>query len=99
MKRIAINAGGSYVPGLNAVVAGTALAACELGWEVVGIRDGFEGLLFRDRYPDGGLRRIVPDRVAGPAETADTYPELPTQTPFAYARSRSTRATWKGSRR
>ena len=26
-----------------------------MGWELVGIRDGFEGLLHPDRYPDGGL--------------------------------------------
>lgn len=26
-----------------------------MGWEVIGIRDGFDGLLFPDRYPAGGL--------------------------------------------
>ncbi len=60
IKRIAINVGAGYVPGLNTVIAGTVLAAKELGWEVVGIRDGFEGLLFRDRYPDGGLVPLSP---------------------------------------
>ncbi len=59
-KRIALNFGGSYVPGLNAVVTGTVLAANELGWEVVGIRDGFDGLLFPDRYPEGGLLTLTP---------------------------------------
>src|SRR5512137_42452 len=54
-KRIAVSVGGGYVPGLDAVITGVVLAASELGWEVVGIRDGFEGLLFPDRYPDGGL--------------------------------------------
>jgi len=54
-RRIAVNVGAGFVPGINAVVKGAALAARELGWEVVGIRDGFEGLLFRDSYPDGGL--------------------------------------------
>ena len=58
-KRIAINFGGGYVPGLNAVITGAVLAANELGWEVVGIRDGFEGLLFPDRYPDGGLVKLT----------------------------------------
>src|SRR5512147_862584 len=57
LKRIAVNFGGGYVPGLNAVITGVVLAASELGWEVVGIRDGFEGLLFPDRYPDGGVMR------------------------------------------
>src|SRR5512139_186652 len=63
MKRIAINFGGGYVPGLNAVIAGAVLAANELGWEAVGIRDGFEGLLFPDRYPDGGLVKLTPEIV------------------------------------
>jgi len=62
-KRIAINFGGGYVPGLNAVITGAVLAASELGWEVVGIRDGFEGLLFPDRYPDGGLVKLSPSIV------------------------------------
>lgn len=71
--RIAINAGGPYVPGLNAVVAGAALAAHELGWEAFGIRDGYEGLLFRDRYPHGGLLKLAPESVAGIAEAADGF--------------------------
>lgn len=62
-KRIAITLGGGYVPGLNAVILGTVLAARELGWEVVGIRDGFEGLLFPDRYPEGGLLTLTPQAV------------------------------------
>src|SRR5512137_2191142 len=45
-KRIAINFGGGYVPGLNSVIAGAVLAAGKLGWETVGIRDGYDGLLF-----------------------------------------------------
>jgi ATP-dependent phosphofructokinase / diphosphate-dependent phosphofructokinase len=60
IKRIAINFGGGYVPGLNAVITGAVLAASQLGWEVVGIRDGFEGLLFPNRYPDGGLVKLSP---------------------------------------
>ena len=38
--------GAGHVPGLNAVVLGAALAANKLGWETVGIRDGFDGLLY-----------------------------------------------------
>lgn len=59
-RRIGINIGGGFVPGLNAVIAGTVLAASELGWEVVGVRDGFDGLLFPDRYPEGGLLKLTP---------------------------------------
>jgi len=58
-QRIAINVSGGYVPGLNAVITGVVVAASELKWEVVGIRDGFEGLLFPDRYPDGGVVKLT----------------------------------------
>src|SRR5512138_134208 len=54
-QRIAITLSGGYVPGLNAVITGAVLAASELGWDIVGIRDGFEGLLFPDRYLEGGV--------------------------------------------
>ena len=62
-RRIAINLGAGYVPGMNAVFLGAALAAGKLGWEVVGIRDGFEGLLYPDNYPDGGLITLSPQLV------------------------------------
>jgi 6-phosphofructokinase len=62
-KRIAINIGGGFVPGLNAVIAGTVMAAHKLGWEVVGIRDGFDGLLFPDRYPEGGTVLLTPQAI------------------------------------
>jgi len=55
LRRIAINVGAGFVPGMNAVIMGAALAAGKLGWEIFGIRDGFDGLLHPDRYPDGGL--------------------------------------------
>jgi ATP-dependent phosphofructokinase / diphosphate-dependent phosphofructokinase len=62
-RRIAVNSGGTYVPGLNAVLAGAALAAHKLGWELVTISNGYEGLLFGDRYPNGGLTRLTPGSV------------------------------------
>src|SRR5438046_8447550 len=36
---------GGHWPGLNAVLRGVVLAGEKLGWEVIGFRDGFEGLL------------------------------------------------------
>ena len=54
-RRLAINVGGGFVPGMNAVVMGAALSAGRLGWEIVGVRDGFDGVLFPERYPDGGM--------------------------------------------
>jgi len=63
LRRIAIHTGAGFVPGMNAVVMGAALAAGKLGWELVGIRDGFDGLLHPERYPDGGLVPLSPQLV------------------------------------
>jgi ATP-dependent phosphofructokinase / diphosphate-dependent phosphofructokinase len=62
-KRVAVNLGGGYVPGLNAVITGVVLAANELGWEAVGIRDGFDGLLLPEQYPEGGFLHFNPQIV------------------------------------
>src|SRR4030088_3757987 len=43
--RIGILTSGGDCPGLNAVLRGVVLAGEKLGWEVIGFRDGFEGLL------------------------------------------------------
>jgi len=61
-ERIAINSGGGYVPGLNAVVTGAVLAASRLGTEIVGIRDGYDGLL-DDAYLQSGLVTLDPQIV------------------------------------
>ena len=53
-RRVAINVGAGFVPGTNVVVMGAAIAGGKLGWEMIGIRDGFEGLLHPERYPGGG---------------------------------------------
>lgn len=45
-KRIGILTGGGDAPGLNAVIRAVTLTAKEhYGWEVIGIREGFDGLL------------------------------------------------------
>ena len=62
-RRVAINVGAGFVPGTNAVVMGAAIGGGKLGWEMVGIRDGFEGLLHPDRYPDGGLVTLSPQLI------------------------------------
>jgi 6-phosphofructokinase len=54
-RRVAINVGAGFVPGMNSVLMGAVLAGSKLGWELVGIRDGFEGLMHPDRYSDRGL--------------------------------------------
>jgi phosphofructokinase-like protein len=44
-SRIGVLTSGGDCPGLNAVLRGVVLASEKLGWEVIGFRDGFEGLL------------------------------------------------------
>ena len=44
VRRIAINTGGGDAPGLNAVIRAVTLAGLDRGWEVLGIRDGYDGL-------------------------------------------------------
>ena len=45
MKRIAINTGGGDAPGLNGVIRAATLGAINRGWEVIGIREGYAGLI------------------------------------------------------
>lgn len=45
IRRIAVNTGGGDAPGLNAVIRAVVLSATRRGWEVVGIRKGYEGLI------------------------------------------------------
>jgi ATP-dependent phosphofructokinase / diphosphate-dependent phosphofructokinase len=51
--RVALSTGGGDAPGLNAVIRAATLCARRRGWEVVGIRDGFNGLMFPDHYTEG----------------------------------------------
>ena len=86
-RRIAINVGGGFVPGMNAVVTGAALAAGELGWELVGIHDGFDGLLHPDHHPDGGLVLLDRHRVENLDPAAGAFwASRPGSIPFMSAR-------------
>lgn len=58
--RIGLLNGGGDCPGLNAVTHGVVGAASQLGWEVVGFRDGFEGLL-----PPGDYKLLDPEKARG----------------------------------
>ena len=65
IKRIAICTGGGDAPGLNAVIRSATLAALNRGWEIYGIRDGYNGLLMPEQFVEGGLIRLTRDRVRG----------------------------------
>ncbi len=58
--RIGILNSGGDCPGLNAVIFGVVGAASKLGWEVIGFRDGFEGLL-----PPGDYLPLEEDKISG----------------------------------
>jgi ATP-dependent phosphofructokinase / diphosphate-dependent phosphofructokinase len=60
-KRIGILTGGGDVPGLNSVIKGVVYRGSELGYEVVGIRRGWEGLTHLDLDdPASRARYILP---------------------------------------
>ncbi|MCE1188109.1 MAG: ATP-dependent 6-phosphofructokinase [Ignavibacteria bacterium] len=60
IKKIAINTGGGDAPGLNAVIKAATVAALNRGWEVVGIRDGYNGIFLPENYPNGdGLMNLT----------------------------------------
>jgi ATP-dependent phosphofructokinase / diphosphate-dependent phosphofructokinase len=63
-RRIAINCGGGDAPGLNAVLHAAVHAGEARGWQLVGIRDSYDGLLRPEAYPDGGLVELTPASVA-----------------------------------
>ncbi len=51
-RRIGILTGGGDVPGLNSVIKSVVYRATDLGYEVIGIRRGWEGLTHQRRTPD-----------------------------------------------
>ena len=58
-RRIGVLTSGGDCPGLNAVLRGVVRAATNRSWEVLGIRDGFEGLLAKDCYEILDLKRTA----------------------------------------
>jgi len=88
IRRIAINVGSGFSPGMNAVAIGATKAAGAMGWEVVGIRDGFDGLLYPDRYSNGGLVPMSPRSVENLDHAAsDLLGQSPSVDPFRVRRT------------
>jgi 6-phosphofructokinase (EC 2.7.1.11) len=52
IKKIAVNTGGGDAPGLNAVIKAVTMSAIQRGWEVYGIRDGYNGIFLPTDYPN-----------------------------------------------
>jgi 6-phosphofructokinase 1 len=58
--RIALSTGGGDAPGLNAVIRAAVLCALDRGWDVLGIKRGYAGLLGEDE-----VIPLTPDTVRG----------------------------------
>ncbi|HEX8430428.1 MAG TPA: ATP-dependent 6-phosphofructokinase [Longimicrobium sp.] len=65
IRRIAINTGGGDAPGLNAVIRAATLAAIQEGWEVLGIRRGYMGLLEGEVDGEPGVFPLTAHSVRG----------------------------------
>jgi len=59
--KIAINTGGGDAPGLNAVIRAATLSAIHKGWEIYGIKKGYNGLI----QEEDGLIHLTTEKVKG----------------------------------
>lgn len=67
MKRIGVLTSGGDCPGLNAVIRAIVCTASQLGWEVIGFNDGFEGML-----PPGDYRILTHENTEGIMQVGGT---------------------------
>ena len=86
-QRIGILTGGGDVPGLNSVIKSVVYRATELGYEVFGIRRGWEGLTHMQPGARAGPR-LRPSRSTGPTRGPSTGPAARCSTPRARTRAR-----------
>lgn len=78
--RIAISTGGGDAPGLNAVIRAAVLSARTRGWDVLGIKRGFAGLLGEDE-----IVPLTSDTVRGIAAQGGTIIKTTNRgSPFSY---------------
>lgn len=72
IRRLAINTGGGDAPGLNAVIHAAVHAAEKAGIELIGLREGYDGLLEPQAFPEGGVIRLDRRMVQGIAQLGGT---------------------------
>ncbi len=83
--RIAISTGGGDAPGLNAVIRAAVLSAINRGWDVLGIKKGFAGLLGEDE-----VIPLTKDVVRGIAHLGGTILRTTNRgNPFCYPRKQA----------
>lgn len=88
--RIALSTGGGDAPGLNAVIRAAVLSALQRGWEVLGIKRGFAGLLGED-----DVVSLTRDSVRGIAHMGGTILRTTNRgNPFKWPRKR-TDGSWE----
>ena len=88
--RIALSTGGGDAPGLNAVIRAAVLSALQRGWEVLGIKRGFAGLLGED-----DVVSLTRDSVRGIAHMGGTILRTTNRgNPFKWPRKKSD-GTWE----
>ena len=84
--RIAISTGGGDAPGLNAVIRAAVLSAINRGWDVLGIKRGFAGLMGEDE-----VIPLTKDSVRGIAHLGGTILRTTNRgNPFHYPRGSPT---------
>ncbi len=66
--RIAISTGGGDAPGLNAVIRAIVLSALQRGWEIFGIRRGYDGLYIRGRTTSLSATHVGQERRKGQSQ-------------------------------
>jgi len=83
--RIAISTGGGDAPGLNAVIRAAVLSAVNRGWEVLGIKRGFAGLMGEDE-----VINLTKESVRGIAHLGGTILRATNRgNPFCYPRKQA----------
>lgn len=65
IRRIALCTGGGDAPGLNAVLRAAVVSALNRGWECLGLRDGFNGVLRPEEYAGRGVIPMGRETVRG----------------------------------
>jgi 6-phosphofructokinase 1 len=65
IRRVGIVTSGGDAPGLNAVIRAATLTALSRGWEVVGIRRGWLGVVHETVYDEPGLVPLTAEAVRG----------------------------------
>src|ERR687884_555167 len=82
--RIALSTGGGDAPGLNAVIRAAVLSAINRGWDVLGIKKGYAGLMGDDE-----IVQLTKDSVRGIAHLGGTILRTTNRgNPFCYPRQR-----------